>query len=325
MGRVSASWRIFKYTLTFVKSEKKLLIYPVITFIIQLILLLVTLGVIALISYNVYEDLGGAAEISSNLDSVYSSTGNNSNQVIENYSKEVASKIFTTENNILIFIVLVLLFLMALVGNLFSIVVINSVFQKLKTNEINIKQAIKDALSNWFYIAQWTLFNFIVGMIINYIIKASERIPFLSMILSFILNAAWVTFTFFALPVLAAKKYNPFKTLKTSSSLIRKKFGVNILSISGLFIINLLWTLSLFGLGFLLLQDIQYNSLQSFLTQFNIVIFAAYFVFTLCLIILFSLIYKATLFMYCVNDTLPEALGSEVINGVISYKKKIRS
>jgi len=322
MGRIQASWQIFKFSVGFVKSEKKLLFYPIITFFIQLVLMLLTVGLIALITYNTYEKLGGASGIASEIANTNSNAINDANQIVNSYSEKILPSLFTTENNILIFIVLILLFSMLLVGNLFSIAVINSVLQKIETKEIDIKLALKNTFSNIFHIAGWTLFNFIIGSIINYIVRALERIPLLSFIVSMILNAAWVTFTFFALPILAVKKYNPIKTLKLSTNLIRRKFGVNVISLGGLGIVNFLWFLSVLGLGGLLFHDTENFSLHSFITQLNLIIFFAYFISSLCFIILFSLVYRATLFMYCAKDILPEGINTDEINGVISYRKR---
>jgi len=322
MGRIAASWHIFKFSFDFVKSEKKLFIYPVITFIIQLILMMLTLGVIALITYNTYENLGGASGIASDIANTNNAMVSNANQIANAYSEKIIPSLFTTENNVLIFIVLILLFLMLLVGNLFSVAVINSVLQKIETKKINVGLAIRNTLNNIFYIAGWTIFNFIIGSIINYIVRALERIPLLSFIVGMVLDAAWVTFTFFALPILSVKKYGPIKTLKLSSSLIKKKFGVNVISLGGLGIINLIWFLSVIGLGFLLFKDTDNFSLNSFITQLNLAIFFVYFIFSLCFLILFSLVYRATLFLYCAKDVLPEGINKEEINGVISYRKR---
>lgn len=322
MGRIQASWHIFQFSFGFVKAEKKLFIYPVITFLIQLFLMLITIGFVALITYNTYQTLGGASGIANEITNTNSSTINDANQIVNAYSEKVLPALLTTENNILIIIVVALLFLMLLVGNLFSVAVINSVIQKIETNEINIKVAIKNTISNIYYIASWTIFNFIIGTIINYLVRALERIPFLSFIVGMILDAAWVTFTFFALPILSVNKYGPIKTLKLSTSLVRKKFGINVISLGGLGIVNFLWFLSVVGLGWLLMHDSDNFSLQNIMTQLNIIIFFVYFVFSLCFLILFSLVYRATLFLYCAKDILPDGISEDEINSIISYKKR---
>tara|TARA_R110002124_G_scaffold114162_8_gene268725 strand:+ start:811 stop:1785 length:975 start_codon:yes stop_codon:yes gene_type:complete len=322
MGRVQASWRMFRFSWNFVKSERVLFLYPVLVFLIQLVVIALMLSILGLITYNTVNNIGGVNKLVNTVTSFSNSSMGDPAQSVQASTMKLSDSLFTTENNILIIAVLFLYFIMGLVANLFSITVINSVIEKIDTNVINAKAALSKAFSNIGYIIQWTLFNIFVVYLIHYIIRLCERIPILNIIVALFLNTAWATFTFFALPILAENKSNPIETLKMSSKLIKKRFGTNVVSMGSLFIINFLWIVSVVALGFLLLKAVDYSNIYSTLLDINLIIFIIYFVFSLSLLILLSLVYRTVLYLYCVRGTLPEEINKNEINSVISFRKK---
>jgi hypothetical protein len=98
----------------------------------------------------------------------------------------------------------------------------------------------------------WALVSATVGMILKLIENAHER---LGQIVSALLGTAWTVITYFVVPVLVVEKIGPFQAIRRSLQLLRKTWGEALVGGIGLGLFKLLLFLPgllLLGLGIVL-------------------------------------------------------------------------
>ena len=102
MGRVQASWRMFRFSWNFVKSERVLFLYPVLVFLIQLVVIALMLSILGLITYNTVNNIGGVNKLVNTVTSFSNSSMGDPAQSVQASTMKLSDSLFTTENNILI-------------------------------------------------------------------------------------------------------------------------------------------------------------------------------------------------------------------------------
>lgn len=131
-------------------------------------------------------------------------------------------------NFVLIFVYLISMILITFFNTAFF----NEIIHALNGQSVSITGGIKFALSKWKTIILWALLAASVGLIIR---KIGENFGFIGRFVVSLIGMAWSVATVFAIPVIIREEQssNPIKVLKTSSRLIKEKWGEGLIGYIG--------------------------------------------------------------------------------------------
>jgi hypothetical protein len=170
------------------------------------------------------------------------------------------------------------------------------------------------AMSRLPQIFAWALVSATVGVILNVIESANEKV---GEIVSWLLGSAWSIMTFFVVPVLVIEKVGPTAAVGRSLSLLRKTWGEALVGNMGLnFIMFLLFipVILIFVVGVVLLvKGMQVPGI--------IVLVAAGVAFLLHMAISSALntIFLAALYQYAAEDRVPEGFDRRAMEGAFAH------
>jgi len=163
----------------------------------------------------------------------------------------------------------------------------------------------------------WSLVSATVGLILKAIENASEKV---GEFVSAILGTAWSVVTYFVIPVLVVEKVGPFAAIGRSTSLLKKTWGEALVGGIGLGIVKFLVVLP----GFLLLfaaiaVGVATNSLILGLTIGGVALLYLVLAFAVCAAL--DTIFLTALYQYAAFEKVPEGFNSRDIEGAFTNKK----
>jgi hypothetical protein len=208
MGRFARSWAIAKASGRVLRSDKELLVIPVVGFV-------CTMAVVVL--------LGGAAWISveQTVDATTGSTEYSPTPVT--YAVGVVGYLLAT-----------------FVGIFFTSALVGGAYQRLTGGDPTIGSALAAAGRRIGPIFLWSLVVTTVGLILQAI---EERAGILGTVIANLVGMAWKIVTWLAIPIIVVEGTGPFASLKRSGQLFKKTWGENIAAQVGFGLLALLLVL----------------------------------------------------------------------------------
>jgi len=166
-------------------------------------------------------------------------------------------------------------------------------------------------------IAAWALVSATVGLILKAIENANEKV---GQFISSILGTVWSIVTYFVIPILVVEKVGPFEAIKRSGSILRKTWGEALVGNIGLGL--LMFLLAIPGILLFLVGIYVAATANLVAVGITVVILAVLYFIGLSLVssTLHS-IYLAALYQYAAHDRVPEGFDRESFAGAFTPKK----
>jgi hypothetical protein len=188
MGRIQRSWYLGKLSWRVLRSDRTLAVFPVLTAVGALLVLLVFGGLIAVAGI---DDSG---------------------------SNEALAPIGWV-------LIVVMYLVMGIVVTYFQAGLVFGANERLDGKDATVGGALSAAGHQFPAIAGWALLSTTVSIILQAI---EERAGFLGQIIVGLFGAAWRIVTFLAIPVVALEGKGPFASLKRSGTLLKGTWGENL-------------------------------------------------------------------------------------------------
>ena len=163
-------------------------------------------------------------------------------------------------------------------------------------------------------ILAWAVVSATVGMVLNAIESANERIGYF---IKMILGTAWSLMTYFVVPILVVEKVGPIDAVKRSTSLIRKTWGEALVGKVGLglfFFLMVIPLIALFVGGIVLLKT-------------SVAIGVAVLAITGILFLIFlavssamSTIFLTAIYQYAQFQRVPDGFNQQAMAGAFGHK-----
>lgn len=213
-ARIARSWSIFKNSLSVLRCNKKLIVFPLLTsgFVIMLALLIFS-GVFAAM----LADPQFGAKLSRMGDS-----SQNAHYALQTWHVVVMFAAY---------------FVSIFLATFFNVAFYSEIIHGLNSEPVFLMRGFKFAFSKCGSIAMWALLGATVGMILKLL---EERFGWLGQWVIRLIGLAWNVVTVFAVPVIICEEdsFNPIKNLKKSASVIRTTWGESLIGFLGISALN---------------------------------------------------------------------------------------
>jgi Family of unknown function (DUF6159) len=279
IGRLKASWILFKEAWGFLRSDKEMIWIPVITTLLNLFLfgILVTAFILSV----------GITSVEST-------------QTINKY----------LDWGFIFGAYVIGAFTLALA----QAAIANTVYTRIKGGDATLGQSLSAAFSHWFPLFIWSLITSTVGLILRVI---AERSNLLGKIIAALLGAAWGILTFFVVPAMVIDKKSPFASVKKSSQVFRATWGETLatnISLSLTFILaHVLVLMSVIGLMFvvsvLALPSLNYIVLA--------VAYLIWFVLAILVASVLDSVLRTLLYVYAAEGIRPANFNADLLDNML--------
>jgi hypothetical protein len=288
MDRLRNSWQLVKASWAVLQSDKELLLFPVISGLVMIGVMIVFFLPLAAIT-GIAAALSGARE------------GTAGGEILG----------------------LVLLFVYYLISYtiviFFNVALVGAAMIRLDGGDPTFSDGLRIARERLGIIVQYAAISATVGVVLSYI---RDRGGFIGSILASFGGLAWNVLTFLVVPILAVKNVGPIDAIKESAALLKKTWGEQIIADVGIgTVFGLISMLVIFGGGFLVF------ALASAFSSIALGVIGVI-VLVVILIVLgviqgaLSGVYRAALYRYAETGTAPDNFDIGMIRGAFKDKEK---
>jgi hypothetical protein len=205
--------------------------------------------------------------------------------------------------------------------NYFVIVFFNSALtscalMRLNGDEPRLGDGFRMAFSRLPQIAAWALVAATVGMLLKMIESAHEKA---GQIISAVLGTAWSIMTFFVVPVLVVEKVGPFAAISRSVAILKKTWGESLVGTIGLGLLTFLLVLPgilLIAGGVWLMFGAEMFAVGLVVIGVAVLYLIGVSLVTSAL----QSIYLAAMYQYAAHDRVPQGFDREMLAGAIKAK-----
>lgn len=284
MNVFQRSWQITKLSFNVIKEDKELLLFPLLSFIFSLILLVSM----------VFPTLFANAVVPENLG-------------------EVAS-----------YGVLFVVYLgLAFIATFFNVCVVFTTKTRFEGGDATFMDSIKFAFSKIHLIFSWAIVSATVGIILRFLDNLARRnkgVGFIiGKILVSMLGMVWSILTLFVVPGLVYYDLGPIKSIKKSVEVLKKTWGESLIRHYGLGMIQFLVTFGLVFLlvaGAILMIEFPVTILLSYIATMIVIIIGVSLMFTIA-----NSIFNTALFVYGDTGRVPSYFPEEVMRNAFQKKQ----
>ena len=292
IGKFKASFLLFKETWKFLKLDPEILFIPFISGFLQLVLLSVIVGSVALVHIS----------------------GTPLFEIVIVDGEEVLNFV----GNVLFW---VLLFLAYVIFSYFLALsqgaIAHTVMTRLYGGNATLSQALSAAFKKSVPLLVWSVINATVGIILQYII---ERSKLLGRLAAYFVGVAWSVLTYFVPPAIVIDGQGGVEAISKSAKTLKVNFGETIISNIGLgfmfFVINLLFFLTAIG-SFVVLLTFT-DSSAALITLFALLV--VLFIFLSLLQGALEAILKTLLYAYVMKHSQIPDFNTELLSQVLVNK-----
>jgi len=307
MNKLRRSWLLFKCSASVVLQNKKLLVFPALSFVFTTIILFLAITPVA-----------------------FQSTGYKLNQ--GEHWKAIGSSLFATQSiapgdtsttkvtfkPLAIGIGAAIYMLAMFLATFFNVAFFHQILHTLKGEPVSVQAGFKFAVSKLKAIALWSLFAGLIGLIIKVL---EERLEAVGRLIMRFVGLAWSVACVFVIPVLIVEPgSNPFDTLRKSAATLKKTWGESLAGYLGLqFGSTLVVLCSLLFLGGALVVAIMAHSLWIFLV--GVVLSISAMIVFAYLTNVASQVYRCALYIYAAEGAIPAPYNDELLQMAWKLKK----
>lgn len=290
MSAITRSWNIFKKSLALISANRKLLLFPAVSFFFIMVLILGIIGGIVMAAVFFPE---AAPQEKPDL---------------------------TTQ--LIILAVYFIVYLLTMTVSTFCLTAFyNGIYCGMNGEEVSLSRSFSFALSRWKPIVLWSLLASTIGILLKML---ENRSSVLGKFVIRIIGMLWAVASCFAIPVLVMKPElgNPFTILKHSVDVIRKTWGESLIGFAGIRILTFLAaTIWIAGTAFLLALCFKAGSTLCWIAGGTLMLFlfAAFSIFSY-LINAANHVYSAALFRYAEYGD-PGLFSKEELEAAFKHRK----
>jgi len=209
---------------------------------------------------------------------------------------------------------------LAFIATFFNVCVVYTAKTRFEGGNATFMQSLAFAFSRWFRILQWSLVSATVGLVLNLLQQATQKLgkvgEFIGNAVTGILGMAWTVLTLFVIPVLVYEDKGPFAAIKRSVEVIGKTWGESLVKGIGLGLVQFL--------TYLLLILATAGSAYSLYEPANLVGAVAAVGVGILLLLLTALVFSVAntvfntaLYVYAKSGKVAEGFDSEVISAAV--------
>ena len=298
MSKFRRSWALAQICFGVLGRNKKLLVFPVVTFCFWVVMIALFFTPLALVhtGFSIWQS-------------------QHWEKVGQTFSGANGAGVSTAEHWIFWFAIYVTAML---VGTFANVAFYHEIISALRGGTVSIESGMRFALSRWKSILMWSLFAGIIGLIIRAI---EEKVGFFGRIVTALLGAAWSTACVFVIPVLVeSDSANPVNALKKSATILLRTWGEAIIGFAGLRaggVIMIFRTVFTFAIAITLGVWLQTTWLPAAIViSWMLVLFAYSYVMTVA-----SHIYRGALYLYASEGLVIQGFSSDMMNDCWKRKK----
>lgn len=301
MSKFQRSWVLFKKSLSVVGSNRKLLLFPIVTTI--MIGLIGVFFLAPLAFWNTGHGLTDAGHWKT-IGSYFFTTVDGGEEISINPAGYIVA--------------IIVYFISVFLATFFNVAFFNEILKALKGHPVSIRGGLKFATTRLKAILLWSLFTGAIGLLIKML---EERVGLIGKLVLRFIGIAWSVACIFVVPAIVCNEtqINPVRFLKDSASALKKTWGESLIGFLGIQFGT--WIFFLISIILLIGGIVLSISLAS------IWLGVALFVLWLAGIMIFSFVinvasqvYKGALFIYATEGVVLEPFTPEHMN--MAWKTK---
>lgn len=205
--------------------------------------------------------------------------------------------------------------------NYFVIVFFNAALiacatQALRGEEVSLKYGLSMAMKRWWQIVGWSLVSASVGLLLRMIERSNEKA---ARFVAGLLGMAWSAMTFFVVPVIVMEGVGPIESVKRSVGTLKNTWGTALMGNFSLGLMGLLVMLPVAAIAiglFWLAGNAGSAAIAIFLVALAVVVLVA----GSAAMSAADTVFKALLFSYATDQTLPADLDTSVYDNAFVSK-----
>ena len=304
MNKLERSWLLLKSSLSVIRRNKQLLVFPLVTFICTAAIILFFLGPPILRPTG--DPYTSAAHWKTISHSLFTESGGGDRAH------------FTLTRGAMVYAGF-LYFIAMFIGTFFNVAFYHEILGALTGQPVSLGRGLKFAMSKLGSIFMWTLFAGLVGLIIKLI---EERLDLVGRIIGRLVGLAWSVAAVFAIPIIVREERNanPLAVLQKSAGVLKRTWGEALIGYAGLSIAN-----SLVALGsFIWLAAT--IAISIVLHMYWLIAVAA--IAWLCAMFIWSYVagvasnvYRGALYLYASEGVVPEPYSQDILDMAWKFKK----
>src|SRR4051812_28691436 len=300
MNKLRRSWILFKCSVSVVLKNKKLLVFPILSFVCTLVILAFVVTPVAFqrTGYRLGQGKHWKAVGQSLFIAKTVATGGDG----------ASSSTKLTPKPLAVAIGASVYMLSMFLATFFNVAFFHQILQALRGGPVSIQGGLKFAVSRLMAIFLWSLFAGVIGLLIK---TLEERMAAVGQIILRIIGLAWSLASVFVIPVLIVEPgCNPLAVLRKSASTLKKTWGESLAGYVGLqfggvlvFVVSLVF---LVGAAFLAsaLKSGMIMAVAAVLWLVGLLAFSY-------LTSVASQVYRCALYMYATDGNIPQPYSTE--------------
>jgi Family of unknown function (DUF6159) len=299
--RIQRSWKIFNNSLNVLANNKKLVLFPILSTIFLIVIVMLIFGGVA--SFFLMNPEAGE-QLTQSVQSTRESSGGQEDNAF---------------NILHIIILFAAYFVSIFMATFFNVAFYSEIIHGLRGSPVFIKRGFSFAFSKLGSIAMWALLGATVGTALKLL---EERLGWLGQLVIRLIGLVWAVATIFAVPVIIcnADSLNPITNLKKSAGIIKRTWGESLIGFLGMSMLSFLLDLPIILITIVLaVLSLHIGSTVLAISVVCLGIIAM--IIIGMLVKLTEHIYIASLYLYATEGCLNEAYDEEVMAQPFKTKK----
>jgi hypothetical protein len=310
MNKFQRSWLLFKSSLTVMMQNKTLLVFPIVSFVCTVLIVLFFLMPVA------FQPTGHSITTAQHWERVYHSAVQSTGNSVADEDTGLTSPKEELRLQPKAWAYLVALYFVCMfVATFFNVACYSQIMGALKGQSVSLSAGLQFAATKWKAILFWTMFAGAVG----YIIKSlEERFGLIGRLVMRLVGTAWSVASIFVIPVLVTEQEtdNPLAMLKKSALTLKQTWGETLIGYVGVNFGGLiLLIISIVYLGAGVLLSVLLNTgwiigIMAFVWLISVLLLAY-------LMGVASQIFRCALFVYATHGSIPEPYTPALLSKII--------
>ena len=307
MSKFQRSWLLLKNSISVIRRNPRLLVFPLVTALCTLVIALFFLAPMAL------WPTGRSYTEAAHWEAIGQSLFGESHPTPDGDQRELT----LTPGGMVYAGVLYLLSMV--VATFFNVAFYHEILAALGGQPVSLGRGLRFALTKWRGILMWSLFAGLVGLVIK---TLEQKLDLIGRLIARLIGLAWSVASIFAIPVLVreSKTDNPVQMLRQSAGILKRTWGEMLIGYVGLTFGN-----ALIGIGSVVLLG---GALFASMVLQNFWIVAIVGLLWLVAIVTWSYVvsvashvYRGALYLYAAEGTIAEPYNQELLDAAWKFKQ----
>jgi hypothetical protein len=281
MGRISRGWALTKQSWQVLKSDRSLVVFPILSTVFAIIAFLAIWAPVAVL-------------------------------------RGVTEGHLTVDRNdpVLYIAAAVTAYVSTFFATFFNVALASCAVRSMRGEDTKVGEGIKAAMQRLGPIIGWTFVATTVGLILQAI---EERLPLGGRIAAWLAGAAWAIASFFVIPVVALEGTGPWQSLKRSASVVKARWGEGATGAAAISVVTVLISFGIMLIGGVGAAMLFASGVP--LLAFVVIATAVVAVLVVALISsALSQIFRVAVFQYAVSGEAPSGFDGQSLQNAFGYR-----